>query len=76
MRCSAIRGRLDADFILADTVRRAGDQLRVTATFTDARTCRELAAPGPFDRELAASSMLNVQLDSAQKVNLPGNYMV
>jgi class 3 adenylate cyclase/TolB-like protein len=67
-RCSAIRDRLDADFILAGTVRRAGDQLRVTTTFTDARTCRELAAPGPFDRELTASSVLDVQLEIAQKV--------
>lgn len=67
-RCSAIRERLGADFILAGTVRRAGDQLRVTTTFTDARTCRELAAPGPFDRELTASSVLDVQLEIAQKV--------
>jgi class 3 adenylate cyclase/TolB-like protein len=67
-RCPLIRERLDADFILAGTVRRAGDQLRVTTTFTDARTCRELAAPGPFDRELTASSVLDVQLEIAQKV--------
>ena len=26
-------------------------QLRVTTTFTDAKTCRQLDAPGPFDRD-------------------------
>lgn len=67
-QCSVIRELLGAHFILSGTVRRAGDQLRLTTNFTDARTCRELAEPGPFDRELTAASVLDVQFEIARKV--------
>jgi class 3 adenylate cyclase/TolB-like protein len=50
--CEKVRRELQADYILGGTVRRSRDQLRVTTTFTDAKTCRQLDAPGPFDRDL------------------------
>ncbi|MGI9430090.1 MAG: adenylate/guanylate cyclase domain-containing protein, partial [Bythopirellula sp.] len=66
--CATIRSELDADFILSGTVRRAGNKLRVTTAFTNANNCRQLNSPGPFDRDLSAESVLDVQLDIAQKV--------
>jgi class 3 adenylate cyclase/TolB-like protein len=66
--CDAIRNELQADYILEGTVRRSEDQLRVTTTFTEAGTCRQLDAPGPFDRDLSVASVLDVQLEIAEKV--------
>ena len=66
--CGKIREELQADYILSGTVRRSSDQLRVTTSFTDARTCRQLEAPGPFDRVLNADNILDVQLEIAKKV--------
>lgn len=66
--CPTIRDELGADFILSGTVRRAEDKLRITTTFTDARNCRQLNSPGPFDRDLSAHSVLDVQLEIARKV--------
>lgn len=66
--CQSIRRDLDTDFILEGTVRRDGDQLRVTTIFMDASTCRQLDSPGPFNRNLSADSVLNVQLEIAQKI--------
>ena len=66
--CENIRDELKADFILAGTVQRSDKDLRVTTTFTDAETCRQLDAPGPFDRDLSAASILDVQLEIATKV--------
>ena len=66
--CASIADDLDADFILGGTVRRDAEKLRVTTTFTDARTCGQLDSPGPFDRDLSASSVLDVQLEIARKV--------
>lgn len=66
--CPSVRSELDVDFILSGTVQRAGNQLRVTTTFTNARDCRQLNAPGPFDRDLSAHSVLDVQLEIARKV--------
>lgn len=66
--CEEIRRELDVDFILGGTVRRADEQLRVTTTFTDAESCRQLDAPGPFNRDLSTRSVLDVQLDIARRV--------
>jgi Tfp pilus assembly protein PilF len=44
------------------------EQLRITTTFTDAKTCRQLDAPGPFDRDLSVDNVLDVQLEIAKKV--------
>ena len=66
--CAKIRNDLLADYILTGTVRRSLDQIRVTTAFTDARTCRQLDAPGPFDRDLSLSNVLDIQLEIAKKV--------
>lgn len=66
--CDLIRNDLQADYILTGTVRRSLDQLRVTTALMDARTCRQLDAPGPFDRDLSLSSVLDIQLEIATKV--------
>ena len=66
--CKDIRDELDADYILEGTVRRSDRDLRVTTTFTDARTCRQLDSPGPFDRDLNAANILDLQLEIATKV--------
>jgi adenylate cyclase len=66
--CDKIRRELQADYILQGTVRRSRDRLRVTTVFTDAKTCRQLVAPGPFDRDLSAGNVLDVQLEIAKKV--------
>ena len=67
-RCSEVRDELNVDYILEGTVRRSQESLRVTTTFTDAKTCRQLDSPGPFDRDLDAANILDVQLEIAQKV--------
>ena len=54
--------------MLEGTVRRSQDHLRVTTVFTDAKTCRQLDAPGPFDRDLTVANVLDVQLEIAEKV--------
>ncbi len=66
--CAEVRRELGADFILGGTVRRSQDQLRVTTSFTDAETCRQLDAPGPFDRDLSADNILDLQLEIAKQV--------
>lgn len=66
--CAKIREELQADYVLSGTVRRSHDHLRVTTGFTDARTCRQLEAPGPFDRDLNTDNILDVQLEIAKKV--------
>jgi adenylate cyclase len=66
--CEDVRDELNADYILEGTVRRSEKDLRITTTFTDAETCRQLDAPGPFDRNLDAASILDVQLEIASKV--------
>ncbi len=66
--CKTIRDELRADFILAGSVNRSQNKLRVTTTFTDARTCRQLTAPGPFDEDLSVSNLLDIQLEIARKV--------
>lgn len=66
--CEKIKDILDVDFILSGTVQRQADKLRVTTEFTDAKDCRQLAAPGPFDRQLSAAGVLDVQLEIARKV--------
>ncbi|WP_193370241.1 adenylate/guanylate cyclase domain-containing protein [Pelagibius marinus] len=68
MDCAQVRREVGADYILGGTVRRSQDQLRVTTSFTDAETCRQLDAPGPFDRDLSAQNVLDVQLEIAKKV--------
>ncbi len=67
-RCETIRRELQADYILGGTVRRSRDRLRVTTTFVDAKTCRQLDPPGPFDRDLSVDDILDVQLEIARKV--------
>ncbi|TNF86842.1 MAG: adenylate/guanylate cyclase domain-containing protein, partial [Gammaproteobacteria bacterium] len=66
--CEAISEELEVDYILEGTVRRSQERIRVTTTFTDAKTCRQLDAPGPFDRDLDAANVLDVQLEIAKKV--------
>ncbi|MGF1610948.1 MAG: adenylate/guanylate cyclase domain-containing protein [Kiloniellales bacterium] len=66
--CEQIRREIQADYILGGTVRRSSDRLRVTTTFTDAKTCRQLDAPGPFDRDLSTDNILDVQLEIAKQV--------
>ena len=66
--CEQIRNDLHADYILTGTVQRSLDQIRVTTAFTDARTCRQLDAPGPFDRDLSLANVLDIQLEIAKKV--------
>ncbi len=66
--CKRIRSDLGADYILTGTVRRSADQIRVTTAFTNARTCRQLDAPGPFDRNLSLANVIDIQLEIAKKV--------
>lgn len=66
--CAEVRRELGADYILSGSVRRSQDKLRVTTSFTDAESCRRLDAPGPFDRDLSARNVLDVQLEIARKV--------
>lgn len=66
--CETIRDELGADYILEGSVRRAGDRIRVTTTLTDAATCRQLDAPGPYDRNLDVADVLDIQLEIATKV--------
>ncbi|MEO3431041.1 tetratricopeptide repeat protein [Pelagibius sp. CAU 1746] len=66
--CARVREELGADYILAGTVRRSQNKLRVTTSFTDAKTCRRLDSPGPFDRDLSADNILDLQLEIAKKV--------
>ena len=66
--CETMREELGADYILTGSVQRSADHLRVTTTLTDARTCRQLTPPGPFDRDLSVTNVLEIQLDIARKV--------
>jgi class 3 adenylate cyclase/TolB-like protein len=66
--CRQIRDELRTDYILTGTVRRSHDQVRVTTELMDAQTCRQLDAPGPFDRDLSLASILDIQLEIAKKV--------
>ena len=66
--CTEIRRDLRADYILTGTVQRSQDKIRVTTAFTDAETCRQLDAPGPFDRDLSLANVLDIQLEIARKV--------
>lgn len=66
--CETVRDELNADYILEGTVRRSKEDLRVTTTFTDAKTCRQMDALGPFDRDLTAANVLDIQLEIASKV--------
>lgn len=66
--CERIREELSPDYILEGSVRRSQDRLRITTTLTDAKTCRQLDSPGPFDRDLSAANILDIQLEIAKKV--------
>ncbi len=66
--CKTVREELLADYILEGSVRRSNENLRVTTAFTNASTCRQLEAPGPFDLDLNVVSVLDVQLEIASKV--------
>jgi adenylate cyclase len=66
--CENIRDELQADYILEGTVQRSRENLRITTTVTDTENCRQLDAPGPFDRELNADNILDIQLEIAAKV--------
>lgn len=66
--CEEIRDELAADYILAGTVRRSNDAIRVTTNLTDAATCRQLVSPGPFDRSLSINTILDIQLEIARSV--------
>ncbi len=66
--CEEIRSELETDFILAGTIQRTDDKIRVTTSFTNARDCRQLDSPGPYDSVLSAETILDVQLEIARKV--------
>lgn len=66
--CERIRSELGADYILEGSVRRSQDKFRITTALTDAKTCRQLDSPGPFDRRLDAADILDIQLEIAKKV--------
>lgn len=66
--CAKIRKDLHADYILTGTVRRSQDKIRVATAFIDGRTCRQLDAPGPFDRDLNLANVLEIQLEISKKV--------
>ena len=66
--CENIRAELQADYILEGTVQRSNENLHITTTVTDTESCRQLDAPGPFDRELNADNILDIQLEIATKV--------
>ncbi len=66
--CQQIRRDLQADYILTGAVRRSQDHIRVTTEFTNARTCRQLDSPGPFDRYLNLANVLDIQLEIAKRV--------
>ena len=66
--CKIVRSEAGADYILSGTVQRSEDKIRVTTTFVDAQTCLQLQAPGPFERDLSLSSVLDVQLEIARKI--------
>jgi class 3 adenylate cyclase/TolB-like protein len=66
--CATILNDLEPDYILTGTVRRSLDRLRVTTEFIDARTCRQLDAPGPFDLDLSLASVIDIELEIAKKV--------
>lgn len=66
--CKEFRDELAADYILNGAVQRSDDKLRVTTTFTDAQTCRQLTPPGPFDMDLSIANVLDIQIDIARKV--------
>ena len=66
--CETIRDELGANYILTGTVQRSEDKLRVTTTFTDAQTCRQLTPPGPFDMDVSIANVLDIQLEIAGKV--------
>jgi class 3 adenylate cyclase/TolB-like protein len=44
--CENIRSELQADYILEGSVRRSDNDLRVTTTFTDAKSCRQVRVSG------------------------------
>ena len=67
-QCEAIRDDLDVDYILKGQVRRTVDRVRVTTLLIDAKTCRQMDSPGPFDRNLSAENVLDIQLEIATKV--------
>lgn len=67
--CKAIRDELGADYILSGTVQRSESRLRVTTTFTDAKSCLQLQAPGPFEGDLSLTNVLDVQLEIARKIS-------
>lgn len=66
--CKTIRDDLGADYILEGSVRRSGNKLRVTTSLTDAKNCRQLDAPGPFDRDLRVADVFDIQLEIATRV--------
>jgi TolB-like protein len=66
--CEKIRNELNADYILAGSVRRAQNQLRVTTTLTETSTCRQLISPGPYNRNLDSRNLLDIQIEIAQQV--------
>ena len=66
--CDAVRDDLQVDYMLEGTVQRSSENLRVTTTFTDTESCRQLDAPGPFERDLNLDNILDIQLEIATKV--------
>ena len=66
--CEHVRAELKADYILEGSLRRSQNDLRVTTSFIDAKTCRQLDSPGPFDRDLSVKSVLDIQFEIAKRV--------
>jgi TolB-like protein/Flp pilus assembly protein TadD len=64
---SEIAGELGVGAIVEGSVRRAGDDVRITAQLIDARTDEHLWADN-FDRQLSAASVFALQTEIAQKI--------
>jgi len=58
---------LGVDHVLEGSVRRAGDQVRVAATFVDARTDEQLWSRN-FDRQLTVENVFEIQSQIASEV--------
>ncbi|MGI9371123.1 MAG: adenylate/guanylate cyclase domain-containing protein, partial [Hyphomicrobiales bacterium] len=68
VNCKKISEELGADYILSGAVQRSEKKIRVTTNFTDAKTCRQLTSPGPFEADLSVSNVMEIQVEIARKV--------
>jgi len=64
---AVIGEELGVGSILEGSVRRAGDEVRITAQLIDARTDKHLWADN-FDRQLSAASLFSIQSEIAERI--------